>query len=83
MITTRRLRTETWMAYMVVTFALSGANNDILNIFSEIVHNNESDQYKLAIKEEVKSIHQNQTWKLVKLPRALRASGNKSGCTKK
>lgn len=71
------------MAYMVVTFALSGANNDILNIFSEIVRTNESDQYKLAIKEEVKSIHQNQTWKLVKLPRALRASGNKSGYTKK
>lgn len=83
MIATRRLRRETWIAYMVVTFALSDANNDIPNIFNEIVRKSESDQQKLAIKEEVKAIYQNQTWELVKLPRALRASGNKNGYTKK
>ncbi|KAH9768967.1 Integrase catalytic domain-containing protein [Citrus sinensis] len=43
----------------------------------------ESDKWKLAIEEEMKSFHQNQTWELVKLPKGKRVIGNKWVYTKK
>ncbi|KAH9688421.1 hypothetical protein KPL70_015118 [Citrus sinensis] len=44
---------------------------------------NKTKEWKLAIEEEMKSLHQNQTWELVKLPMGKRAIGNKWVYTKK
>ncbi|KAH9666242.1 Integrase catalytic domain-containing protein [Citrus sinensis] len=41
------------------------------------------EEWKLAMEEEMKSLHQNQTWELVKLPKGKRAIGNKWVYTKK
>ena len=68
---------------MVVAYALPIINDDIPNTFSEALRSNESDQWKLAMEEEMKSLHQNQTWELVELPKGKRAIGNKWVYTKK
>ncbi|KAH9699706.1 hypothetical protein KPL71_024470 [Citrus sinensis] len=41
------------------------------------------EEWKLAMEEEMKSLHQNQTWELVKLPKGKRTIGNKWVYTKK
>ncbi|KAH9667138.1 Receptor-like protein 14 [Citrus sinensis] len=58
---------------MVVVYALPVIDDDISNTFGEALCNSESDQWKLAMEEEMKSLHQNQTWKFVKLPKGKRA----------
>lgn len=49
MITMRKPKGKTHIAYIVVTFAFLVTDDDILNTFSEIVCNNKSDQQKLAL----------------------------------
>ncbi|KAH9802505.1 Integrase catalytic domain-containing protein [Citrus sinensis] len=58
-------------------------DDDIPNTFGEALRSIKSDQWKLAMEEEMKSLHQNQTWELVKLPKGKRAIGNKWVYTKK
>ncbi|KAH9699499.1 hypothetical protein KPL71_024377 [Citrus sinensis] len=68
---------------MVVAYALPVIDDDIPNTFGEALRSSESDQWKLAMDEEMKSLHQNQTWELVKLPKGKRVIGNKWVYTKK
>ncbi|KAH9665312.1 hypothetical protein KPL70_020298 [Citrus sinensis] len=87
-IATRRPRREIkkpgWLTKdMVVAYALPVIDDDIPNTFGEALRNNESDQWKIAMEEEMKSLNQNQTWELVKLPKGKRAIGNKWVYTKK
>ncbi|KAH9684587.1 hypothetical protein KPL70_013604 [Citrus sinensis] len=87
-IATRRPRREIkkpgWLTKdMVVAYALPVIDDDIPNTFGEALRSSESDQWKLAMEEEMKSLHQNQTWELVKLPKGKRAIGNKWVYTKK
>ncbi|KAH9753759.1 hypothetical protein KPL71_015193 [Citrus sinensis] len=87
-IATRRPRREIkkpgWLTKdMVVAYALPVIDDDISNTFSEALRSSESDQWKLAMEEEMKSLHQNQTWELVKLPKGKKAIGNKWVYTKK
>ncbi|KAH9782773.1 retrovirus-related pol polyprotein from transposon TNT 1-94-like protein [Citrus sinensis] len=87
-IATRRPRREIkkpgWLTKdIVVAYALPVIDDDIPNTFGEALRSNESDQWKLAMEEEMKSLHQNQTWELVKLPKGKRAIGNKWVYTKK
>ncbi|KAH9717385.1 hypothetical protein KPL71_021793 [Citrus sinensis] len=80
----REIKKPGWLTKdMVVAYALPIINDDIPNTFSEALRSNESDQWKLAMEEEMKSLHQNQTWELVKLPKWKRAIGNKWVYTKK
>ncbi|KAH9670687.1 retrovirus-related pol polyprotein from transposon TNT 1-94-like protein [Citrus sinensis] len=85
-IATRRPRREIkklrWLTKdMVVAYALPVIDDDISNTFGEALRSTESDQWKLAMEEEMKSLHQNQTWELV--PKGKRAIGNKWVYTKK
>ncbi|KAH9741104.1 Integrase catalytic domain-containing protein [Citrus sinensis] len=87
-IATRRPRREIkkpgWLTKdMVVAYALPVIDDDIPNTFGEALRSSESDQWKLAMEEEIKSLHQNQTWELVKLPKGKKAIGNKWVYTKK
>ncbi|KAK9177594.1 hypothetical protein WN944_029618 [Citrus x changshan-huyou] len=52
---------------MVVAYALPVIDDDIPNTFGEALRSSEGDQWKLAMEEEMKSLHQNQTWELVRL----------------
>ncbi|KAK9209735.1 hypothetical protein WN944_002103 [Citrus x changshan-huyou] len=60
---------------MLVAYALQVIDDDIPNTFGEALRSSESDQWKLAVEEEMKSLHQNQTWELVKLPKGKKAIG--------
>ncbi|KAH9714714.1 Integrase catalytic domain-containing protein [Citrus sinensis] len=87
-IATKRPRREIkklgWLTKdMVIAYTLPVIDDDIPNTFGEALRSNESDQWKLAMEEEMKSLHQNQTWELVKLPKGKRAIGNKWVYTKK
>ncbi|KAH9679291.1 retrovirus-related pol polyprotein from transposon TNT 1-94-like protein [Citrus sinensis] len=87
-IATRRPRREIkkpgWLTKdMVVAYALPVIDDDIPNTFGEALRSSESDQWKLAMEEEMKFLYQNQTWELVKLPKGKRAIGNKWVYTKK
>lgn len=68
---------------MVVAFALLVVDYDIPNTFNERVCNSEGGQWKLTKQEKVKSLHENQTWELIELPKGLRSIGIKQGYTKK
>ncbi|KAH9783426.1 hypothetical protein KPL71_009306 [Citrus sinensis] len=87
-IATKRPRREIkklgWLTKdMVVAYALPVIDDDIPNTFGKALRSSEIDQWKLAMEEEMKSLHQNQTWELVKLPKGKRAIGNKWVYTKK
>ncbi|KAH9677438.1 Timeless family protein [Citrus sinensis] len=80
----RELKKPRWLTKdMVVAYALPVIDDDIPNTFGEAFRSSESDQWKLVIEEEMKSLHQNQTWELVELPKGKRAIGNKWVYTKK
>ncbi|KAH9657090.1 hypothetical protein KPL70_022912 [Citrus sinensis] len=66
----REIKKPGWLTKdIVVAYALPVIDDDIPNTFSEALRSNESDQWKLAMEEEMKSLHQNQTWELVELPK--------------
>ena len=67
---------------MVVAYALPVIDDDIPNTFGKALRSSESDLWKLTMEEEIKSLHQNQTWELVKLPKGKRVIGNKWVYTK-
>lgn len=71
------------MAYIMVAYSLLFNDDNIANTFDEIIRNKESDLWKLAIEKQVKSLHQNQAQELIKLPKGLKAIGNKYSCSKK
>ncbi|KAH9779099.1 Integrase catalytic domain-containing protein [Citrus sinensis] len=74
----REIKKHGWLSKdMVVAYALPVIDVDIPNTFSETLRSSESDQWKLAMEEEMKSLHQNQTWELVKLPKGKKPSGFK------
>lgn len=50
MITTKRPRRGTWMAYMVVAFTPPFANDDIRNNFNETICKRKNNQRKLTTK---------------------------------
>ncbi|KAH9761191.1 hypothetical protein KPL70_000407 [Citrus sinensis] len=80
----REIKKSGWLTKnMVVAYALPVIDDDIPNTFGEALRSSESDQWKLAMEEEMKSLLQNQTWELVKLPKGKRAIGNKWVYTKK
>ncbi|KAH9718140.1 hypothetical protein KPL71_022099 [Citrus sinensis] len=80
----REIKKPGWLTKdMVVAYSLSVIDDDIPNTFGEALCSSESDQWKLAMEEEMKSLHQNQTWELVELPKGKRAIGNKWVYTKK
>ena len=53
----------------MVAYALPVIDDDIPNTFGDTLRSSESNQWKLAMEEEMKSLHQNQTWELIKLPK--------------
>ncbi|KAH9669162.1 Integrase catalytic domain-containing protein [Citrus sinensis] len=74
----REIKKPGWLTKdMVVAYTLPVIDDYIPNTFSEALHSSESDQWKLTMEEEIKSLHQNQTWELVKLPKEKKAIGNK------
>ncbi|KAH9793687.1 hypothetical protein KPL71_004622 [Citrus sinensis] len=58
-------------------------NDDFIATRKPTLHSSENDQWKLVMEEEMKSLNQNQTWELVKLPKRKRAISNKWVYTKK
>ncbi|KAH9752071.1 hypothetical protein KPL71_014550 [Citrus sinensis] len=80
----REIKKPGWLTKdMVVAYALPVIDDDIPNTFGEALRSSESDQWKLAMEEEMKSLYQNQTWELVKLLKGKRVIGNKWVYTKK
>ncbi|KAH9718108.1 hypothetical protein KPL71_022089 [Citrus sinensis] len=80
----REIKKLGWLTKnMVVAYALPIIDDDIPNTFGEALRSSENDQWKLAMEEEMKSLHPNQTWKLIKLPNGKMTIGNKWVYTKK
>ncbi|KAH9717295.1 hypothetical protein KPL71_021764 [Citrus sinensis] len=80
----REIKKHRWLTNdMVVAYELPVIDDDIPNTFGEALRSIESDQWKLAMEEEMKSLHQNQTWELVKLSKGKKAISNKWVYTKK
>ncbi|KAH9648687.1 hypothetical protein KPL70_025692 [Citrus sinensis] len=80
----REIKKPEWLTKdMVVAYVLPVIDDDIPNTFGEVLRSSESDQWKLPMEEEMKSLYQNQTWELVKLPKGKRVIGNKWVYTKK
>lgn len=46
---------------MVIAYALPVIDDDIPNTFGEALRSSESDQWKLTMEEDMKSLHQSQT----------------------
>ena len=54
----REIKKLEWLIKdMVLAYALSVIDDDIPNTFSETSRSSESDQWKLAMEEEMKSLH--------------------------
>ena len=60
-----------------VAYALPIVNEDIPSTYKEVVHYSESVEWNKAMEEEMNSLHENETWKLVELPKEKRAIGCK------
>ena len=60
----------------LVSYALIISSVDPTN-FQEAVHSQEKGSWMGAMEEEMQSLHKNQTWELVKLPKEKRAIGCK------
>jgi hypothetical protein len=61
----------------MVAFALPVIDDDVSINYKEAVNSPEHAQWKEAMDEEMTSLHQNQTWKLVPLPTLKRSIGCK------
>ncbi|GMP53679.1 hypothetical protein CsSME_00019075 [Camellia sinensis var. sinensis] len=78
----RVTKKPSWMTDMVA-YALPIIEDNVPCTFKEAVHNAESVKWKEAMDEEIGSLHKNQTWELVQLPKGKKAIGCKWVYTKK
>ncbi|KAH9698403.1 hypothetical protein KPL71_024000 [Citrus sinensis] len=60
-----------------VAYALPIVNDDVPSTYKEAISNPESIQWKKAMNEEMQSLHKNETWELVTLPKEKKAIGCK------
>ncbi|KAH9771354.1 Integrase catalytic domain-containing protein [Citrus sinensis] len=67
----------------MVAYALPIVDDDVPSTYREAVSNPESIQWKKAMNEEMQSLHKNETWELVTLPKEKKAIGCKWVYTKK
>ncbi|KAH9754532.1 Integrase catalytic domain-containing protein [Citrus sinensis] len=64
----REIKKLGWLTKdMVVAYALPVIDDDIPNTFGIALRSSESDPWTLVMEEEMKSLHQNQTWELTRL----------------
>ncbi|KAL0446163.1 UNVERIFIED_CONTAM: Retrovirus-related Pol polyprotein from transposon TNT 1-94 [Sesamum latifolium] len=61
----------------MVACASSIATDDIPITYNEAVKSSEKDKWRIAMNEEIGSLHKNQTWRLVSLPKGKKAIGCK------
>jgi hypothetical protein len=61
----------------MVAYALPVIDDGIPYTYKEAVQSVESAKWKEAIDEEMKSLHKNQTWDLVQLPKGKKTIGCK------
>ncbi|KAL0402528.1 UNVERIFIED_CONTAM: Retrovirus-related Pol polyprotein from transposon TNT 1-94 [Sesamum latifolium] len=61
----------------MVACASSIATDDISITYNEAVKSSEKDKWRIAMNEEIGSLHKNQTWRLVSLPKGKKAIGCK------
>ena len=61
----------------MVAYALPVIDDDVPNTYKEAVYSSENVKWKKAMDEEMTSLHQNQTWKLIPLPKDKKAIGCK------
>ena len=57
----------------MVVYALPIVDDDVPSTYREAVSNPESIQWKKAMNEEMQSLHKNETWELVTLPKEKKA----------
>ena len=60
-----------------VAYASPNAIDDIPATYNEAIQSSEEKQWRIAMDEEMQSLHKNQTWKLVSLPKGKKAIGCK------
>lgn len=58
-----------------VAFVLPIIDNSILSTYREAMRNLEHVGWKKAMGEEIQSLHKNQTWELVQLPKGKKTIG--------
>ncbi|BBG99268.1 transposable element gene [Prunus dulcis] len=61
----------------IVAYALPVIEDDIPSAYKEAVRSSESVEWKKSMDEEMKSLHKNETWELVQLPKGKKAIGCK------
>ncbi|KAK9200145.1 hypothetical protein WN944_015341 [Citrus x changshan-huyou] len=61
----------------MVAYALPIVDDDVPSTYREAVSNPESIQWKKAMNEEMQSLHKNETWELVTLPKEKKTIGCK------
>ncbi|KAH9761919.1 Integrase catalytic domain-containing protein [Citrus sinensis] len=61
----------------MVAYALPIVDDDVPSTYREAISNPESIQWKKAMNEEMQSLHKNETWELVTLPKEKKAIGCK------
>ena len=66
-----------------VSYALPIVEEDIPSTYKEAMCTSKSGEWKKAMEEEMKSLHKNQTWDLVQLPKGKKENGCKWVYTKK
>ena len=66
----------------LVSYALMTSSGDPIN-FQEAIHSQEKGSWMGAMEEEMQSLHKNQTWELVEIPKGKRAIGCKWAYKKK
>ncbi|KAK0584100.1 hypothetical protein LWI29_007622 [Acer saccharum] len=61
----------------MVAYALPVTDDDVPYTYREAVDSTDNVKWKMAMDEEMQSLHQNETWKLTPLPKGKRAIGCK------
>ncbi|KAM2303958.1 hypothetical protein ACFXTH_023714 [Malus domestica] len=61
----------------IVAYALPVIEDDIPSAYKEAVMSSECELWKKSMDEEMKSLHKNETWKLVQLPKGKKTIGCK------
>lgn len=79
-IATNRPRRETHLPARYadfVTYALPAEGDQIPTTYKEAIQSSEQTEWKNAMSEEMQSLHKNQTWELVPLPKGKKSIGCK------